>query len=149
MSRRWVIHRVSYLRQTDDVVNVDVGGGCLPDANRTSLAQITLQWMVKEIAASQCGIIFDDAALDRNDIDLKIFPSKGSEDDPEDQYVQRLELEAKQPLHDMCKEAPLWWLLEIIPLPHSFQDGQGVWHKNWRLDHDRLHQIIDKLTTNF
>ena len=127
-----------YLREAHDVANLDVGGGSIPDTDRTSLAQITLQWMVKEITASQCGIIFDDAALERHDIDVSIFPSKASELDPDDGYAEQVRLEAKQPIHDRCKEQPLWWLGEIFPLPYSYQDGNGVWHKSWRYDTSHL-----------
>ena len=135
-----------YSREAHNTANLDVGGGSVPDTDRISLAQITLRWMVKQIAASQCGIIFDEAALERHDIDIRILPFKANEPYPDDGCAEQLELEAKQPLHDMCTEQPLWWLAEVIPLPYSYQDGKGVWHKSWRLVQYHPLRIIDELT---
>ena len=41
-----------------------------------SLANITLLWMVRQIALSQCGIIFDRKALERAGIPNDIFTGK-------------------------------------------------------------------------
>lgn len=36
-----------------------------------------------------------------------------------------------QPIHDQLVALPAWWLLEIIPLPFSWQDKNCVWKKKW------------------
>jgi len=48
----------------------DVGGGSVEDTVRYSLGDISLRWMVKQVLLSDCGIMFDDAALARADIDV-------------------------------------------------------------------------------
>ncbi|KAH7885398.1 hypothetical protein F5I97DRAFT_1380503 [Phlebopus sp. FC_14] len=37
------------------------------------------------------------------------------------------------PLYDQLQIQKLWWLLEIIPLPSTWQDGNGAWHKEWSI----------------
>lgn len=34
-------------------------------------------------------------------------------------------------IHDQLKAAPLWWILEIIPLIWSTQDAVGNWKKTF------------------
>jgi len=46
-------------------VHSDVGGGSVSDCTTQSLADITLRWMVREVMMSQCGILFDNEALQR------------------------------------------------------------------------------------
>ncbi|EIM85764.1 uncharacterized protein STEHIDRAFT_121799 [Stereum hirsutum FP-91666 SS1] len=58
--------------------HADVGGGAVPDGTKYSLADITLRWMVREIMLSQCGIIFEDDALERLNIPLTVMHSMGS-----------------------------------------------------------------------
>ncbi|EIW81218.1 hypothetical protein CONPUDRAFT_104467 [Coniophora puteana RWD-64-598 SS2] len=53
-------------------------------------------------------------------------PSQNPEDEPEFRS-------ATSPLHDSLKEKPIWWLLEIIPLPFSWQSADGKWHKKWSI----------------
>ena len=48
----------------------DVGGGAVEDTVRYSLGDISLRWMVKQVQLSDCGIIFDDVALRKADIDV-------------------------------------------------------------------------------
>ena len=48
----------------------DVGGGSVEDTVRYSLGDISLRWMVKQVLLSDCGIIFDDEALWKADIDV-------------------------------------------------------------------------------
>ncbi|KAH7925576.1 hypothetical protein BV22DRAFT_1064625 [Leucogyrophana mollusca] len=52
----------------------DVGGGNVTNSVEVSLAQITLRWMVDQVIESQCGIQFDDDALERNGIPRTTFP---------------------------------------------------------------------------
>lgn len=169
----------------------DVGGGATEDSEESALSDITLRWMVREIAASQCGISFDTMALQRNNIPTKTFQSVFRVLPPCDSpmlecadhshskqtYVGQTEVEpcvepavppahvqaggeckgvpnaivkgcsAKcrerartldqadcvDPIHDELKLSPMWWLLEMLPMPYSWQDADGVWQKKWRL----------------
>jgi hypothetical protein len=52
----------------------DVGGGNQFDANQTTLADITLRWMIREIVKSQCGIVFGNSALTKAGIPTDSFP---------------------------------------------------------------------------
>ncbi|TCD70154.1 hypothetical protein EIP91_004624 [Steccherinum ochraceum] len=38
------------------------------------------------------------------------------------------EVDAVQPIHDELQLKWAWWLLEIIPMKYSYQDGKGRWH---------------------
>ena len=40
--------------------------------------------------------------------------------------------DATKPLYDGLRKQPLWWILEVIPLPFSWQDAEGQWHKRWK-----------------
>ncbi|KZV71102.1 hypothetical protein PENSPDRAFT_418968 [Peniophora sp. CONT] len=61
----------------------DVGGGSTPDTDDFALSDIPLRWMVREAMQAQCGLIFDNSELTRNNIPLSIanifelHPSKG------------------------------------------------------------------------
>lgn len=122
----------------------DVGGGSVTDSVSLSLSQITLHWMLREVVSSQCGIIFDHEALQRLDFNpdqfnvgqlhLQLQPQpqpQPTESNPDT-------LEAETPLHDQLTMevagwgAPMWWILELIPLQLSNQDGKGVWRTYWR-----------------
>lgn len=105
-------------------MNTDVGGGAVPNTTTDSLADIPLRWMVREALNASCALQFDPDALTRANINLDLEPSQAE-----------LELDladAVEPLHDELKLDPLWWLLEIVPLSYSWQDAQGVWHREWR-----------------
>jgi hypothetical protein len=43
--------------------DVDVGGGNLLDTAAQALSKIPLRWMIREVIKSNCGIQFDDEAL--------------------------------------------------------------------------------------
>lgn len=60
-------------------------------------------------------------------------PGNGSSDvDTASQTSEAsMRADAVQPIHDGLTLTPLWWLLEIIPLSYTYQDGAGVWHKNF------------------
>jgi hypothetical protein len=118
------------------IIFKDVGGGSVSDSTQFSLANISLRWMVREIVTSQCGIIFNEEALDRYGIDLSL-PSKTS-------FSQKLEDEmsdATQPLYDQLKLNALWWILEIIPTQYSYQDGEGKWYCKWRYNSSCIRTI--------
>ena len=103
----------------------DVGGGAMSNDTPHMLSDISLRWMVREVAAAECGIQFDADALLRADIPMELgAPAANGEGDPATD-------DALQPLHDQLKLLPVWWLLEIIPLDYSWQDGAGRWHTTW------------------
>jgi hypothetical protein len=112
-------------------VKLDVGGGAVTNQTQHSLANITLQWMVREVIASECGILFDNAALARYHIPPNVGPLlqeiQNTPAEPEFDPV-----DAVQPLDDELVRNPLWWILEIIPMMFSWQDGDGAWHKKIR-----------------
>lgn len=53
----------------------DIGGGNVGNSVNVSLAQITLRWMLEQVILSQCGIIFDEEALERVGMPLSSFPT--------------------------------------------------------------------------
>jgi hypothetical protein len=87
--------------------------------DRNSLSHISLRWMVREILRSTCGIRFSPEAL----VLLAL-----------DSMAQLDTIDALEPIHDdligSFRER-LWWILEIIPMTHTWQDSQGVWHKKF------------------
>lgn len=128
--------------EPDDVLEVwfagchsDVGGGAVTNGTPSSLADISLRWMVREAIVASCNIKFDPDALLRANISLDLEPTTAELD---------LDLDdALQPLHDELKLDPLWWLLEIVPLQYSWQDAQGVWHSEWSFHLGRGRKIVD------
>lgn len=88
--------------------------------------------MVREIVVSQCGIIFDEIALARNDIkldDASLHVMTSEQTGP--QELKPDKDDAVQPLHDQLKRKPLWWILEIVPTQYSFQNMEGTWLSGW------------------
>ncbi|KIM81009.1 hypothetical protein PILCRDRAFT_510080 [Piloderma croceum F 1598] len=103
--------------------HTDIGGNEVPDTTKHSLGRISLRWMICQIINSECGIIFDEGALDPYGIDLESSPVTLVKDDLQDH-----ESDASQPLHDQLKLNMFWWILEVIPSPYNYQDGEGWWH---------------------
>lgn len=52
----------------------DIGGGNVKNSVKVSLAQVTLRWMVEQVILSNCGIVFDEKALERVGMPLSSFP---------------------------------------------------------------------------
>jgi hypothetical protein len=124
----------------DNVVEVwfagchsDVGGGAVINEVTSNLANISLRWMVREAVAANCGIKFDIPALMRAKIDLNPEPSQ--------EEMNMDEVDVMEPLHDQLKANILWWLLEIIPLHYTWQDGNGVWHRDFGFNFGRGREI--------
>ncbi|KAI5119043.1 hypothetical protein M0805_005909 [Coniferiporia weirii] len=123
----------------------DVGGGADASEVATSLADIPLRWMVREVVASQCGVLFDAAAMDSYNVHVDLPASElfaqatGSNAIPSSKDTSADAVDALKPLHDELRLEPLWWILELVPLPFSWQDAKGVWHKRWEfhLGHGR------------
>ncbi|KAL4073212.1 hypothetical protein V8B97DRAFT_198361 [Scleroderma yunnanense] len=138
----------------------DIGGGNVEDDVKVSLAQITLRWMIEQIIGSSCGILFDDeemknfgitmpgqvtgngttldspvakepgtvSTLPKSDVNgssgLTTKPIPSSDPEFEDAIAQ---------LFDSLQIQKAWWLLEIVPLPWSWQDDDNVWHVKWSI----------------
>lgn len=112
---------LSFLRLSTYFSITDVGGGSVLNSVPHSLANITLSWMVRQVIDSQCGILFDEAALARLSLPSP-YPSQPNSSEPLDT------IDALQPLHDELVLTKIWWLLEIIPWRYSWQDADGTWH---------------------
>ena len=131
--------------------------------------------MVEQVILSQCGILFDEEALERVGMPLSSFPVPqtlpGSEDPSQPMKVKTdlstahdgvgsLLIEeltslvvpssytanpptvpsqqpnpetcdALAPMFDQLQLQKLWWILEIIPLPYTYQDARGKWRTKW------------------
>ncbi|KAG6898416.1 hypothetical protein C0992_004127 [Termitomyces sp. T32_za158] len=121
--------------------HADVGGGNVPDTEARSLANISLRWMVREVQQARCGIIFDEKALSRHGIPRVVFEADSvtkvelptvPEQDAERE--ERLDaVDALQPMYDQLKVGnKLWWVLELVPLNHTWQDQNREWHSKLR-----------------
>jgi hypothetical protein len=120
-----------------------VGGGEVLNTVKTSLANVTLRWMVGEVMKTQCGVIFDTAALQRQSIPTVTLPG-GTESENIPEVVQLDELDALEPVHDQLKKNVLWWILEIIPSTYTWQDVNGVWHRDFGFNFGRGRKIEDQ-----
>ncbi|KAG6885643.1 hypothetical protein C0993_011777 [Termitomyces sp. T159_Od127] len=121
--------------------HADVGGGTVPDKEVHSLANISLRWMVREVQQARCGIIFDEKALFRYGIPRVVFEAntitKVEEPTVPEQDAEREErldsVDALQPMYDQLKVGnKLWWILELVPLTHVWQDQNREWHSKLR-----------------
>ena len=106
-----------------------MGGGSNPDATIHCLAHIPLRWMVQEVIKSQCGILFNELALERAVIHI---PPVGEPSENGPAPVDCDSVDALQPLDDELKKQPLWWILELLPLSYVYQDEKCVWHRRYR-----------------
>lgn len=92
----------------------------------TGLCNISLRWMVREIIGSGCGILFDDEALGRANIRARLEPNARD--------LRLDDVDAIEVIHDELKKTRSWWLLEVLPLTRSWQDGEGSWKESHRWD---------------
>jgi len=139
----------------------DVGGGTVADDCRYSLADISLRWMVKQVIRSQCGILFDHAALRRADIDIGNVVLPGlRQPTVEDLLKKRPPTSESSPAasgpengdhangsgvaelwptdqdvltdsHDELKSHKAWWMLEMLPMKYAWQEANGKWKAKW------------------
>jgi len=139
----------------------DVGGGNTKDNLGVSLSNVSLRWMVRQIAnASKTvphfKILFDHAALAQWNIqDQDISPSKEGEvsdavfKKDKDRHAQvnkskRAEKdkefdtdsgEVKEKSRDELWKGGRWWAwwpLEILPAYYEWQDKEGRWMGQWK-----------------
>lgn len=120
----------------------DVGGGAEKNTAVGTLSDIPLRWMVREVVASQCGIQFDEAVMAKLNVHVSLpapdfflanSASNGSipGTKPSEQDCAADTVDATKPLHNELRLQPMWWILELVPLPFSWQDASGKWHKKW------------------
>ncbi len=109
--------------------------------------------MVREVVKTQAGILFDSATLQRygmpsdtfhvSDLLQATLIPEGSKEgmmslgrtvsnSSVNSTHKKDKLDACCPSVDQLKMRRFWWLLELWPLPHSYQDKEGVWRRRWR-----------------
>jgi hypothetical protein len=81
--------------------------------------------MVRQVAASGCGVKFDAAALAWAKITIEPSNLEG-EIDP----LDRLDATAK--VYDKLKIKPFWWILEVLRMSYVWQDKNGIWRKTFK-----------------
>jgi Uncharacterized alpha/beta hydrolase domain (DUF2235) len=120
--------------------SIDVGGSAELDTAPASLANITLRWMLHEIQSVDCGIIFDNDALDKMKIptdcvrrvprpnlrsrdgsDSTVIGSDDSSQniklaDPIASWEKMEDTDIMAATHDELKMHPWYWLLQIPTL---------------------------------
>ena len=79
--------------------------------------------MVREVMKSGFGFIFDPSALVRAKLNL--------EPEPTTSEIERDSADALEPLHDELQSHILWWVLEIMPFPFSWQNIKRVWQTSY------------------
>jgi len=150
----------------------DIGGGNYPNPDQVTLADVTLRWMVREIVKAQTGILFNSQALQESGIPSSAFlvssllcsPNHRSLDivreksegngmangketahatDPPNQTEKKDDRDSLKPINDALKQKPIWWLVEVLPFPVSWQDAKGVWLRKWRVNFGRGRTIYD------
>ncbi|KAJ7701379.1 hypothetical protein B0H17DRAFT_185765 [Mycena rosella] len=117
--------------------HTDVGGGEVANGVPGSLSQITLRWMVNQVLASSCGILFDLEALARAGISPDGGPFTSNGEPSTD------EADSSEALHDSLSGFSVWWLLELLPLPWSVQDPQGGWHMKFGFHLGKGRTVVD------
>jgi len=121
-------------------VHADVGGGSTSNSTSRSLSNITLRWMVREVITAQCGIIFDQRALSQYMVQTSLTGSPIRAGGHE-KALNALDVGA--PICDQMRTAKgvFWWLLELIPLPETWQDKSGHWRRKWGINLGRGRRI--------
>ncbi|EDR12143.1 uncharacterized protein LACBIDRAFT_311208 [Laccaria bicolor S238N-H82] len=114
----------------------DVGGGAVLNSTLESLANISLRWMVREVIASGCGVIFDPAALAQARIEVSPEPIGLAERELDD-------IDCLQPIYDDLVIYKIWWMLEVMPLKFTWQDAQCVWHSKHSIHLGKGRNILE------
>jgi hypothetical protein len=110
--------------------HTDCGGSSAPD-DEHALSDITLRWMVREVMAAQCGVLFETPTLIRMRIPLDGAFAPSPRHAPSRELAMD-QGDANLKIHDEMKRfplAPVWWIAEMLPFRHLWQDGDGWWHK--------------------
>lgn len=139
----------------------DIGGSNYANLDQVTLADITLRWMVREIVKAQVGILFDNQALQDAGIPSSCFLVSSLLSSPNQRALdivtekpgstngkerasssigrsisngnqKKDKRDSAMPINDPLKQTPIWWLVEILPFPVSWQDAKGIWKRKWR-----------------
>ncbi|KDQ18883.1 hypothetical protein BOTBODRAFT_153759 [Botryobasidium botryosum FD-172 SS1] len=97
--------------------HADVGGGNVKNHFPYRLSNLSLQWMIGE--AYHAGLHFDMKALERENV----MPKERAE----------MNWDAHAQAHDQLKKSWAWWILEVIPFTHRYQDAGARWHSQFGL----------------
>lgn len=107
------------------------------DKEKTHLSNVSLKWMVREVQKSNCGILFDEEALEL--FGITPYESAKAESEevavPEVEQKDELKDELRDELsriNDRLKENWLWWIAEIFPYRHSWYDKDQKPHRGFR-----------------
>jgi hypothetical protein len=108
------------------------------DTAEYSLSNISLRWMIEQIALTECEILFDYDAFDRWHIPHAVgqhtysSPAKGAgSPTSENGFSGDIDKEdAVQKITDELRRKPLWWILEIFPMPYKYQNKKK-WVTTW------------------
>ncbi|GAA96265.1 uncharacterized protein L969DRAFT_84114 [Mixia osmundae IAM 14324] len=106
--------------------HTDCGGGSSLDTAPSSLANVGLGWMVREMLLlhKELKIRFDADALVASGIDVNL-----SEQNADDWWRG---VDATSPMHDnLASWLSPWWLLEILPLGRTWQTSPGHWKTSY------------------
>ncbi|KAI0074015.1 hypothetical protein K474DRAFT_1665915 [Panus rudis PR-1116 ss-1] len=52
-------------------------------------------------------------------------------------------MDALSPINDQMQKSPMWWLIELMPFAHAYQDADGQWHKHFTINFGRGRKIPD------
>lgn len=107
--------------------------------------------MIEQIIASKCGILFEEEELRSLGITTAVTPDPPATKEPDTgSGLQKRNVgstsestakatssdpefkDAIAQLFDDLQTEKAWWLLEILPLPWSWQDANSKWHVKWR-----------------
>jgi hypothetical protein len=108
--------------------------------------------MIDQVNESECGIKFDDAALEAAGIEGSVVASSKSleEEGGKERIVSQgrnrgefVKEDSEAPIHDELKRNLAWWLLEVLPTKLTWQDDNGTWKSKWRINLGRGRQIRD------
>ena len=91
--------------------------------------------MIQEIKRTGTHITFDENKLAKwnitrtisENLDRSIAHEQGG-GGKEDADAQ----DAVQPITDPLSKTRLWWILEIIPISHTYEKTKGRWKTKWR-----------------
>ncbi|KAJ7160144.1 hypothetical protein C8R46DRAFT_1223641 [Mycena filopes] len=119
----------------------DIGGGNVKNDVARSLSDITLRWMVRQVVASNCGILFEADALKRATIPGFVEPASKVAVSPEAQSID--DADSSEPMFDTLAGFSAWKALEILPLTWSLQDVQGGWHRKFGFHLGKGRPIVD------
>jgi hypothetical protein len=92
--------------------------------------------MVNEVVATQSGILFDYAGLQRLQLHRPALVSPNinpGANNAEDKSPDGIDIQSA--IHDQLKAGRFvspWWLIELLPIADKWQIETGEWKKKWR-----------------